>query len=121
MATMARHIDTPIDPSSAWRAVESRDARFDGRIFYAVSTTGIYCKPSCASRRPSRANVSFFESSEAARAAGYRACRRCKPDNSAAVSSTERGVETARAYLDANDDRSVSLNELAAKAGLSAS
>jgi AraC family transcriptional regulator of adaptative response/methylated-DNA-[protein]-cysteine methyltransferase len=121
MATMARHIDTPIDPTTAWRAVDSRDARFDGRFFYAVSTTGIYCKPSCASRRPSRANVSFFETTEAAEAAGFRACRRCKPSDSAAVSATERGVETARAFLDANPDRAVSLSELAAKSRLSAS
>lgn len=63
-----------------WQAVLTRDASCDGLFYYAVRTTGIYCRPSCASRQPKRENVSFFLLPEAARQAGFRACLRCKPD-----------------------------------------
>lgn len=62
-----------------WLAVERRDADADGRFFTGVMTTGVYCKPSCPGR-PKRQNVRFFESAAAARAAGLRACKRCKPE-----------------------------------------
>jgi AraC family transcriptional regulator, regulatory protein of adaptative response / DNA-3-methyladenine glycosylase II len=63
-----------------YRAVQARDARFDGQVFTAVLTTGIYCRPSCPSRTPLRPNVRFYPSAAAAVAAGFRACRRCRPD-----------------------------------------
>src|SRR4051794_18127439 len=66
-----------------WEALERRDARADGAFVYAVRTTGIYCRPTCRSRRPNRANVRFFDSYEAAERAGYRACKRCEPSKSA--------------------------------------
>jgi AraC family transcriptional regulator of adaptative response/methylated-DNA-[protein]-cysteine methyltransferase len=112
---------TTLSPSAAWRAVEQRDASYDGRVFYGVGSTHIYCRPSCPSRRPSRANVRFFDSPEAAEDAGYRACLRCKPRQLVVDSATTRGVEIARAYLDANAERAVPLAELASKAKLSAS
>ena len=62
------------------RAVAARDSRFDGRVFTAVLTTGIYCRPSCPSRTPLVANVRFYPSAAAAVAAGFRACKRCRPD-----------------------------------------
>jgi AraC family transcriptional regulator of adaptative response / DNA-3-methyladenine glycosylase II len=62
-----------------YRAVAERDARFDGRFVTAVRTTGIYCRPSCSARTPLARNVSFFAGPEDARAAGYRACKRCRP------------------------------------------
>lgn len=62
-----------------WRAVLSRDARFDGRFVYGVRSTGIYCRPSCSSRKPRRGRVVFFPSPEAAERAGFRPCRRCQP------------------------------------------
>lgn len=65
---------------SRYEAVTSRDARFDGVFFFAVSTTGIYCRPSCPAVTPKRRNVSFFRTAAAAQGAGYRACRRCRPD-----------------------------------------
>jgi AraC family transcriptional regulator, regulatory protein of adaptative response / DNA-3-methyladenine glycosylase II len=68
------------DHGTCYRAVVARDARFDGRVFTAVLTTGIYCRPSCPSRRPLAANVRFYPSAAAAVAAGFRACRRCRPD-----------------------------------------
>src|SRR5688572_10069642 len=68
------------DDEQAWEAFERRDRAWDGRVIGAVTTTGIYCKPSCPARRPKREHVEFFADAEAARAAGYRACLRCKPD-----------------------------------------
>jgi len=65
---------------SRYEAVRSRDARFDGVFFFAVATTGIYCRPSCPAVTPKRANVAFFATAAAAQGAGFRACRRCRPD-----------------------------------------
>src|SRR6266516_3981756 len=62
-----------------WSAVVGRDATRDGEFVFAVSTTGVYCRPSCAARRPRRENVRFFLAPEAAEQAGYRACLRCRP------------------------------------------
>ena len=62
-----------------WQAVLSKDSSFDGQFVFAVSSTGIYCRPSCPSRRPKRENVSFFQLPEAAERAGFRACLRCRP------------------------------------------
>ena len=69
-----------IDPDTAFAAFDARDRSLDGRFVGAVKTTGIYCKPSCPARRPKRENVEFFADGAAARAAGYRPCLRCKPD-----------------------------------------
>ena len=69
-----------IDEERAYLAVTERDKAQDGRFVFAVRTTGVYCKPSCAARRPKRENVEFFDAGASARAAGYRACMRCKPD-----------------------------------------
>jgi AraC family transcriptional regulator of adaptative response/methylated-DNA-[protein]-cysteine methyltransferase len=68
-----------ISDDRCWQAVIARDAGRDGEFFFAVSTTGVYCRPSCAARRPRRENVQFFRSPEAAERAGYRACLRCRP------------------------------------------
>ncbi|MFI9586828.1 AlkA N-terminal domain-containing protein [Streptomyces sp. NPDC052236] len=65
---------------SRYEAVCSRDARFDGVFFFAVSTTGIYCRPSCPAITPKRQNVSFYRTAAAAQSGGFRACRRCRPD-----------------------------------------
>jgi AraC family transcriptional regulator of adaptative response / DNA-3-methyladenine glycosylase II len=69
-----------LDRESCYRAVKSRDRRFDGIFYTAVKTTGIYCRPSCPARTPGLQNVSFFPTAAAAQAAGYRACKRCLPD-----------------------------------------
>src|SRR6185437_12438938 len=81
-----------------YRAMASRDARFDGTFYVAVTTTGVYCRPVCGSRTPKRENVRFFRMAAAAEAAGFRACRRCRPE--AHPSSPEwnvRGDLVARA------------------------
>ena len=63
-----------------WRAVCENDDAFDGVFFYAVESTGIFCRPSCKSKTPKRENVRFFDSASAARAAGFRPCKRCRSD-----------------------------------------
>ncbi|MGG7570733.1 bifunctional transcriptional activator/DNA repair enzyme AdaA [Streptomyces sirii] len=69
-----------MDDEARYEAVSSRDGRFDGEFFFAVVTTGIYCRPSCPAVTPKRVNVRFFPSAAAAQSAGFRACRRCRPD-----------------------------------------
>lgn len=69
-----------MDDEAMWSAVTRRDQSGDGRFVYAVRTTGVYCQPSCASRRAKRENVSFHPDAKAAEAAGFRPCRRCRPD-----------------------------------------
>ncbi|MFF8726121.1 bifunctional transcriptional activator/DNA repair enzyme AdaA [Streptomyces sp. NPDC015171] len=68
------------DEDSRYEAVRSRDGRFDGVFFFAVETTGIYCRPSCPAVTPRRHNVRFFATAAAAQGSGFRACRRCRPD-----------------------------------------
>jgi AraC family transcriptional regulator of adaptative response / DNA-3-methyladenine glycosylase II len=68
------------DSDRFWIAVEAEDPRFDGWVFCGVKTTGIYCRPSCPARTPKRENVCFFATAAAAQAAGFRACKRCRPD-----------------------------------------
>jgi AraC family transcriptional regulator of adaptative response / DNA-3-methyladenine glycosylase II len=70
------------DFATCYRAVQSKDTRFDGWFFTAVRTTGIYCRPSCPATTPRERNVSFYPSAAAAQRAGYRACKRCRPDAS---------------------------------------
>jgi AraC family transcriptional regulator, regulatory protein of adaptative response / DNA-3-methyladenine glycosylase II len=72
----------PLDVEACYRAVSSRDARFDGWFYTAVRTTGIYCRPSCPAITPRRRNVEFHRTPAAAQAAGFRACKRCRPDAS---------------------------------------
>ncbi|MFJ5995284.1 DNA-3-methyladenine glycosylase 2 family protein [Streptomyces sp. NPDC092370] len=72
--------DQGTDQDTRYEAVRSRDARFDGVFFFAVETTGIYCRPSCPAVTPKRANVRFFATAAAAQGSGFRACRRCRPD-----------------------------------------
>ncbi|CAL9383202.1 putative bifunctional transcriptional activator_DNA repair enzyme AlkA [Streptomyces sp. enrichment culture] len=69
-----------MDEDTRYEAVRSRDARFDGAFFFAVETTGVYCRPSCPAVTPKRHNVRFFATAAAAQGAGFRACRRCRPD-----------------------------------------
>jgi AraC family transcriptional regulator, regulatory protein of adaptative response / methylated-DNA-[protein]-cysteine methyltransferase len=92
-----------IDENQAWTAFDRRDRSWDGRVIGAVKTTGIYCKPSCPARRPKRENVEFFVDGAAARAAGYRPCLRCKPDevgrDSEAVAKAVRLIEQSEEPL----------------------
>jgi AraC family transcriptional regulator of adaptative response / DNA-3-methyladenine glycosylase II len=85
-------MDADLDHERCYRAVASRDARFDGTFCTAVRTTGVYCRPSCPAMTPRRANVTFFRTPAAAQRAGFRACRRCRPD--AVPGSPEWNVRT---------------------------
>ncbi|MGA2886541.1 MAG: methylated-DNA--[protein]-cysteine S-methyltransferase [Terracidiphilus sp.] len=107
-----------IDPENAWRQLLSRDQK--ATFFYAVSTTGVFCRPGCASRRPLKVNVHFFHSAEEARAAGFRPCKRCEPEN-AASNATLHGspLEKLRKHIEANLDRAVPLAELGRLVNLS--
>jgi len=80
--TEMRQADTaraPARDEERWQAVKRRDPAFDGAFLFAVRTTGIYCRPSCASRPAKRKNVTFFATGAQAEKAGYRACKRCRP------------------------------------------
>jgi len=105
------------DASTArWRAVESRERAVDGTFVFAVTTTGIYCRPSCPARRPKRKNVQFFADGLEARVAGFRACKRCHPDEEPAI---ERAVACARQLLDRAEGETIALADLAAAVTLS--
>ncbi len=104
------------DPDFAWQIISRRDPRADGQLFYAVRTTGVFCRPSCPSRRPARRNVEFFADLISAFTAGYRPCKRCNP---AGLHTDAQLVETLCAHLNRNLDRPVKLAELGRIAGLS--
>ncbi len=99
-------------------AVRRRDVRADGRFYFAVKTTGVYCRPSCGARLPNRANVSFHESPEAAEASGYRACKRCRPRGLDGRERMNEAIARACAHIETSSDVPA-LAELAALAGLS--
>ena len=107
-----------LDDDSAWLAVETRDRRLDGRVYYAVKTTGIYCVPSCPARKPNRTNVVFFASRSAAERAGYRPCKRCKPDEAKAVPVWARRIEKACRLME-EAESPVALADLARAVGAS--
>ena len=101
-----------IDPEAAWNQLFSRDLA--ATFFYAVSTTGVFCRPGCSSRRPLRANVRFFRSADEARAAGFRPCKRCRPGT-----ARSSPLEKIRHHIEANLDRQVPLAELGRLVSLS--
>jgi len=78
-----------------WQAVLARDANEDGKFVFAVSSTGVYCRPSCAAKRPRRANVTFFAQPDQAEKAGYRACLRCRPRAIAGHGTTSSSTWTS--------------------------
>ena len=102
--------------NARWQSVLSRDFAADGQFVYAVTTTGVYCRPTCPSRRPLRQHVLFFEAGSEAAGAGYRACRRCRPDES--VSPAVARVERARRWIDAHADAVPTLATLSRVAGI---
>ena len=93
-----------------WQAVQTRDANQDGQFVFAVSSTGVYCRPSCPSRRPRRENVAFFRRPEQAEKAGYRACLRCRPRT--AGSGQAETVRAICRYIEQHLDEPVTLGRL---------
>jgi AraC family transcriptional regulator, regulatory protein of adaptative response / methylated-DNA-[protein]-cysteine methyltransferase len=104
------------DEGAQWRAVMARDRRADGAFVFAVGSTGIYCRPSCPSRRPRRSVVSFFETPAEAERAGFRACRRCRPGEAVSPDPWLGKVRRACVYL-ANVEGHLSLARLTARFG----
>jgi len=123
MATLASAIPAPksdpmtnvarLDADTAWAAFMRRDRAWDGRVIGAVKTTGIYCKPSCPAKRPKRENVDFYATAEEARAAGFRACMRCKPDE---VGRDREAVAKAVQLIEQAEE-APNLDELASAVG----
>ena len=106
-------------PGKQWQQVLERDASADGQFFYGVKSTGIFCKPSCPSRRPTRKQVSFYPTAALAEAAGFRACKRCEPDRVAAKADPQaRAITAVTEYLKENADRRTKLEEVAKATGV---
>ena len=108
MGQVARVKQPERSDEALWAAVLAREAVADGQFVYAVATTGVYCRPSCPSRRPRRENVRFFATPGAAEQGGFRACRRCHPTGTAR-SATAEAIAKASAYLTAHADETVTL------------
>ncbi|WP_269434401.1 bifunctional DNA-binding transcriptional regulator/O6-methylguanine-DNA methyltransferase Ada [Vineibacter terrae] len=110
------------DAEACWAALRRRDRAFNGRFYFAVRTTGVYCLPSCGARTPRRENVAFHASCEAAEAAGFRPCKRCRPREWLTDKGLSRAVATACRLLDDIDaDTPPSLEAIARKVGITAS
>lgn len=107
-----------LNDEAKWRAVLSRDERFDGAFVFAVRSTGIYCRPSCPARRPARQQVEFFRGSIEAEQSGYRACLRCQPGQTG-FSSKTRLVDLACKYIEANLQHKLTLATISGHVGLS--
>ncbi len=117
MSTMQRSATAELAPTDddRWRAVEGRDRAWDGAFVYAVSSTGVFCRPSCPSRRPRRERVRFFGGAGEAERAGFRACRRCAP---AAEAAPARAMaERARRWIEAHAEERITLAALAEAVG----
>src|SRR6476660_1483067 len=104
----------PTTVDSHWKAVLDRDATQDGRFVFAVSSTGIYCRPSCPSKRPRRENVSFFRRPPDAASAGFRECLRCRPKASA-ENPRQRVVKAICRYSEQHLDEPLTLANLSAE------
>jgi AraC family transcriptional regulator of adaptative response/methylated-DNA-[protein]-cysteine methyltransferase len=105
-----------LDEAVRWQAFEDRDRHFDGLFVVAVHSTGIYCRPSCPARRPMRKNVEFFDTNADAERAGFRPCRRCRPDE---VDSQAEMVREVCALIDAATDAIPTLEELGEQVAVS--
>ena len=102
-------LQTTGNANQKWSLVLARDAKADGRFVYAVKSTGVFCRPSCPSRRPRPENVEFFDSPAEAQRAGYRACRRCTPLER---NPQARKIEAACRYIDENLDVTLTLTAI---------
>jgi AraC family transcriptional regulator of adaptative response/methylated-DNA-[protein]-cysteine methyltransferase len=119
MLMPARKEDLPYaTDASRWAAVRARDAQADDVFYYAVRTTGVYCRPSCAARPARRETVSFYDSNGAAERAGYRACKRCKPDEASLRERQAKLIAQACKAIE-NEPEPPNLDALADAAGLS--
>jgi AraC family transcriptional regulator, regulatory protein of adaptative response / methylated-DNA-[protein]-cysteine methyltransferase len=102
---------TTLSEDQCWDAVAARDPGLDGRFVFAVSTTGVYCRPSCPARRPRRENVAFFSRPEQAEKAGFRACLRCRPRSVSGNPQSDLAKEICR-YIEQHLDEAITLAQL---------
>jgi AraC family transcriptional regulator of adaptative response/methylated-DNA-[protein]-cysteine methyltransferase len=102
---------TPSGDEESWKAVMARDPNFDGKLVFAVATTGVYCRPSCAARRPRRENVTFFSHPDQAERAGFRECLRCRPRSSSGNPQSGVAKEICR-YIEQHLDEPITLESL---------
>ncbi|MGO9411058.1 MAG: DNA-3-methyladenine glycosylase 2 family protein [Spirochaetia bacterium] len=110
-----------LDPNVCYRIIQARDARFDGKFFIAVTTTGVYCRPICPARTPKRENVQFFLCAASAEAAGFRPCKRCRPETAPgtpAWNGTSTTVATALRLVGSGFLDEHSVKQLADRLGL---
>jgi len=110
-----------MDDDASYRAIETRDHRFDGRLFVAVTTTGVYCRPFCPARTPKRENVRFFHSAAAAQEAGFRPCLRCRPETSPELAfwrGSSNTVSRALGLIEAGALDDANVEGLAARLGI---
>jgi AraC family transcriptional regulator, regulatory protein of adaptative response / methylated-DNA-[protein]-cysteine methyltransferase len=119
MMNVMEKMPTEIGPREFWQAVLHRDRRFQHLFVYGVRSTGVYCRPTCASRRPRREQVSFFAGPEAAERAGFRACRRCRPSEIALRDPQAAIVQKLCRYIDSHIEEPVTLSVLRRQAGMS--
>lgn len=103
-----------------WQAVKRKDARFNGTFYFGVNSTGVYCKPSCASRQPKRENVQFFTTFNEAEQKGFRACLRCKPQLENVTDSKMETVIKVCQLIEESEFDHISLDDLAAGTGVTA-
>ena len=106
-----------IDEQTCWQAVLERDRRSDGKFVYAVRSTGIFCRPSCPSRKPRREQVSFYPDPATAQQQGYRPCKRCRPQEESGEDPDSKLVGSACEYLAADNPDSIGLEQVAAQVG----
>lgn len=108
-----------LDQELCWQAVQSKDSHCDGKFFFGVVTTGVYCRPSCGSRLPLRKNIRFYETAQAAEADGLRACLRCRPLAAIGADPAEQRIRDACRFMERNISERLTLGALASRAGMS--
>ncbi|MBD2245543.1 bifunctional DNA-binding transcriptional regulator/O6-methylguanine-DNA methyltransferase Ada [Nostoc sp. FACHB-888] len=112
---------TPVLEDTLWEAVLNRNSAFEGKLFYGVRSTGIYCRPICPSRRPNRNQVRFFQSAQEAEIAGFRPCKRCQPQSEIVSNAAKAKVLAACRYIEAQIDHIPTLLELCSHVRMSPS
>ncbi len=119
LATMSDKPDIDSGNDLLWQVVVDRDAAYDGKLFYAVVTTGIYCRPSCSSRRPKRDNTTYFFDQATAENEGYRACKKCHPQRADAEAIYPAELVAACKIFENELEGDISIPSVAARVGVS--
>jgi AraC family transcriptional regulator, regulatory protein of adaptative response / methylated-DNA-[protein]-cysteine methyltransferase len=119
-APQHRHASSPVEKDPRWARIVARDKTADGCLWYSVVITGVYCRPSCPSRKANPRNVQLHDSLDSARATGFRPCKRCNPDGLSTDAENAALVAKACRLIEESEEEP-SLNKLADEIGLSAS